>query len=62
MKFVKIVADKCIEKFPDEHCPCFIVYKGGKPVSHITNVDKHMGGSIANFGSFLKGHGIVEDE
>jgi hypothetical protein len=46
VKFIKIIADKCIDKFPDSGCPCFIIYKGGKPVSHITNVDKHIKGKI----------------
>ena len=41
-----MVSTKCIEKFPDDKCPCFIIYKGGKPVSHITNVDKHLKGKI----------------
>jgi hypothetical protein len=44
VKFVKIVADKCIDKFPDSSCPCFIFYKGGKPASNIPNVDKRLNG------------------
>lgn len=46
VKFIKIIADKCIDKFPDSSCPCFIIYRGGKPVSNITNVDKHLKGKI----------------
>jgi hypothetical protein len=40
VKFIKIIATKCIENFPDERCPCFIIYKAGKPVSNLTNIDK----------------------
>ena len=48
VKFIKIIATKCIEKFPDANCPCFIIYRGGKPVSHVTNVDVHLKGKIEN--------------
>ena len=59
VKFIKIIADKCIDQFPDSSCPCIIIYKGGKPVSNITHVDKHLKGDINNFDSFLEGHGIT---
>lgn len=29
-KFLKIVADKCIENFPDTKVPALLVYKSGK--------------------------------
>lgn len=40
VKFVKIIATKCIENFPDSNCPCFIIYKAGKNVSSLMHVDK----------------------
>ncbi len=58
VKFVKIFSTKCIENFPDERCPCFIIYKAGKPVSHLTNVDKIMKGDINNLDQLLGSQGI----
>ena len=55
---MKIIATKCIEGFPDANCPCFIVYKAGKPVSHLTNVDKIMRYDIKNMKKLLGEHGI----
>lgn len=34
-----MISTKCIENFPDSKCPCFIIYKAGKPVNNIVNVD-----------------------
>ena len=53
-----MVSTKCIDKFPDSKCPCFIIYKEGKPVSHISNVDLHMKKDIKNMPSFLMSQGI----
>lgn len=58
VKFVKIIATKCIDKFPDERCPCFIIYKAGKPVSNLTNVDKLLNNDVANIAGLLHSHGI----
>ena len=58
VKFVKIISTKCIENFPDERCPCVIIYKGGKLVSHLTNVDKLMKQDINNFGDLLGSQGV----
>ena len=58
VKFIKIVSTKCIENFPDARCPCFIIYKGGKVVSHLTNVDKIMKGDINNIDTLLGSQGI----
>ena len=59
VKFIKIIANKCIDNFPDERCPCIIIYKGGKPVSHLTNVDKIMRGDVNNIESFLASQAII---
>jgi len=59
VKFVKIVATKCVDKFPDERCPCFIIYKAGKPVSNLTNVDKLLKNDVANIAELLLNHGIL---
>lgn len=58
VKFVKIVSTKCIENFPDQHCPCFIIYKAGKPVSNLMKVDKILKNDIKNMDSLLMDHGI----
>lgn len=59
VKFIKIIATKCIEKFPDAGCPCFIIYKAGKPVSNLSNVDKHLKGDYNNIDDLLALHGIL---
>lgn len=58
VKFVKIVATKCIDQFPDERCPCFIIYKAGKPVSNLPSVDKLLKNDVANIAELLLQHGI----
>ena len=58
VKFVKIVATKCIDNFPDERCPAFIIYRAGKPLSNLFNVDKHLKGAPANLDGLLRAHGI----
>lgn len=35
VKFIKIIATKCIENFPDDNVPCLLIYKGGKCVSNM---------------------------
>ena len=55
---MKIVSNKCIENFPDHKCPCFIIYKGGKPVSNLVNVDEHMNKDIKKLPAFLRSQGV----
>ena len=59
VKFIKIVSTKCIENFPDARCPCFIIYKAGKVISHLTNVDNIMKGDIKNIEMLLASQGII---
>ena len=59
VKFIKIIATKCVDKFPDSSCPCFLIYKAGKPVSNVTNVDKHLKGDIDNMDNFFQSQGIM---
>jgi len=42
IKFLKIIADKCVEKFPDSNIPCFIIYKDGSLIENIMQVDKYI--------------------
>jgi 5'(3')-deoxyribonucleotidase len=53
-----MISTKCIEKFPDDKCPCFIIYKGGKPVSNIVNVDIQIDKNIKNLPNFLRFQGV----
>lgn len=40
VKFVKMIATKCVENFPDAHVPTLIIYKDGKCVSTLPMVHK----------------------
>lgn len=42
VKFIKIVATKCVENYPDANCPNLLIYKGGKAVNNIYSVDKFL--------------------
>jgi hypothetical protein len=53
-----MISTKCIEKFPDSKCPCFIIYKAGKPVSNTTNVDEHLNKDITKLPEFLLSQGV----
>jgi len=39
VKFLRSVATKCVENFPDERVPTIIVYKNGQLVHNLVNVD-----------------------
>jgi len=47
VKFVKIIATKCIENFADYLCPCFIIYNSGKLVCTLNNIDKMLSYKIS---------------
>lgn len=54
-KFLRIKADRCIEKFPDAKVPTLIIYKSGDLLHNIIKVDKEIGN--LNYGgveSYLK--------
>ena len=40
VKFLKIVADKCIENYPEKNVPTMIIYKNGKMVKTLPRFDK----------------------
>ena len=42
VKFVKIIATKCVENFPDSSVPTLIIYKEGKNVSNMPNIDRFL--------------------
>lgn len=58
VKFVKIVASKCVENFPDEDVPCIVVYKATKPVASKAQVHKVCGKTLQSFEEFLMGLGV----
>lgn len=53
-----MISTKCIENFPDSRCPCFIVYKGGKPVSNIVNIDQQIDRDVNKLPHFLLTQGV----
>lgn len=40
IKFLKIVADKCIESYPDKNVPTLIIYRNGKMHKTLVRIDK----------------------
>lgn len=61
LKFIKIVSTRCIENFPDAKLPCLIIYKGGKMLHNITNVDAELRkNNVKGFEAFLKKIGVIE--
>ncbi len=57
VKFVKIVATKCVEDFPDSSVPCILIYKARKLVSNTARVDKYLNGGVQSFEQFLQEQG-----
>ncbi|EGR28939.1 phosducin family protein, putative, partial [Ichthyophthirius multifiliis] len=63
VKFVKIVATKCVENFPESNCPCFIIYKGGKMVVNLQSIDKFIGKvTKENIEKLLHQHSVIVNE
>jgi len=61
VKFLKIKADKCVENFPDNKVPCFIIYKNGKMAHNIFNVDERVPKlNTAGVELFLKSIDVLE--
>ncbi|CAD8177919.1 unnamed protein product [Paramecium pentaurelia] len=59
IKFVKMVATKCIENFPDDQCPCFIIYKDTKAVSNIPFIHKLRKITFASIEDLLISQGVI---
>lgn len=53
-----MISTKCIEKFPDEKCPCFLIYKAGKPISNTVCLDKVLKGDVTKLKDFFISQGI----
>ncbi|KAL4455074.1 hypothetical protein ABPG74_006456 [Tetrahymena malaccensis] len=63
VKFIKIVATKCVENFPESNCPCFIIYKAGKMVQTLHSIDKFLGKvTKETIERFLHQHSIIYNE
>eukprot|EP01016_Furgasonia_blochmanni_P043427 TRINITY_DN5897_c0_g4_i1.p1 TRINITY_DN5897_c0_g4~~TRINITY_DN5897_c0_g4_i1.p1 ORF type:complete len:282 (-),score=90.36 TRINITY_DN5897_c0_g4_i1:238-1083(-) len=61
VKFLRIIATRCIENFPDSKIPTFIVYKNGSLVYNWANVDKEIKRCDAKILElFLKYHRILD--
>jgi hypothetical protein len=48
VKFLKIVANKCIESFPDHNCPAIVIYKDGTMTKQIIPAKETLGGIKMN--------------
>lgn len=60
LKILKIVADKCIENYPEKNVPTLIVYKNGKMFKTIPRFDKlYRKITVASFQDLLGKHGII---
>lgn len=53
-----MVATKCIENFPDDQCPCFIIYKDTKAVSNIPFIHKLRKITFASIEDLLISQGL----
>lgn len=60
VKFVKIVATKCVEKFPDEDVPCIVIYKATKPVASKAQAHRLCGNTLQSFEAFLASLGAFK--
>lgn len=58
VKFLKIIATKCIEDFPDTGVPMIICYKAGKLAFKMDALDKHLKISVPSVEKFLMEHGV----
>ncbi len=47
-KFCKIVANKCVENWPDSKVPCLFIYHGGKMQFHIEGLSPYGGEAATN--------------
>lgn len=47
VKFVKIVANKCLEKMTDDKCPAVILYQNGKLIKQFIPLKHYVGGFSA---------------
>eukprot|EP01017_Pseudomicrothorax_dubius_P036382 TRINITY_DN5201_c0_g1_i14.p1 TRINITY_DN5201_c0_g1~~TRINITY_DN5201_c0_g1_i14.p1 ORF type:complete len:244 (+),score=86.15 TRINITY_DN5201_c0_g1_i14:75-806(+) len=67
VKFIRSVATRCVENFPDSKCPTMIFYQDGKILSQVTNADKQIGKlTVENVERLLARQGVIpsleEDE
>jgi ribonuclease HIII len=60
VKFIKIIATKCIEKLPDSAVPMLICYKAGKLVFQINSLDKIIEFTLKNVETFLEEHSVFK--
>lgn len=60
LKFLKIVASKCIENYPDKNCPTIVIYLNGKMVTTLPRIDtKYTKLTVAAVENMLQGLNIL---
>ena len=58
VKFIKIIATKCIPEFPDSGVPMIICYKAGKLAFKMESLDKLIKITSESVERFLMEHGV----
>jgi len=62
VKFIKIIANKCSENFPDVNVPTLIIYKGGKLAGNLLKADRFMlKVDVDNMEKLLHQQGIIKN-
>ena len=51
VKFLKIVANNCVENFSDSDCPAVFIYLNGKPIKQFLKAGYYFGGKDMNWKS-----------
>jgi hypothetical protein len=53
VKFLKIVANNCVENFSDSDCPAVFIYFNGKPIKQFLRANYYFGGKNMNWKSII---------
>lgn len=63
IKMLKIIADKCIENYPDHNVPTLIIYKNGQMVKTVARFDKlYRKITVASVEDLLAKEGLIAVE
>jgi hypothetical protein len=54
VKFVSLIAEEAVHKFPEKHLPCVVVYQGGKLITQLTELAPWKEGTSLSVASVVK--------